>query len=124
MSKPVEAVHPRQRARRTNAPGVPPSLDGRSTEARRHRDLYAAAIADLGRAATVVDRALLDRFVSGTIYCEQVEAERIKGKVIDEAKHNATLKELRLIRAELAIRSEERDTSEPADELRSGWRAP
>src|SRR6266446_5918982 len=76
---------PAVRARVTNHKALLPNLDGRSSSARRFRDLVNSYIADMGGADQCSDikLGLLRRLAAVTVQAEVLEAKMINGEVVD-----------------------------------------
>ena len=73
------------RSRVTNHKDLLPKLDGRSSAARRFRDLVAAFINDMGGAGQCSDikLGLLRRLAAVTVQAEVLEARMINGEQVD-----------------------------------------
>ena len=57
--------------------------DGRSTWARRHRQLAAGFAADLGPSLSAIDRALVDHAATVALEAEQMKAAQLNDEDID-----------------------------------------
>jgi len=75
------------RSRVTNHKDLLPKLDGRSSAARRFRDLVNSYIADMGGADQCSDikLGLLRRLAAVTVQSELIEAKMINGEAVDVA---------------------------------------
>ena len=73
------------RSRVTNHKDLLPKLDGRSSAARRFRDLVSAFITDMGGADQCSDikLGLLRRLAAVTVQSELIEARMINGEAVD-----------------------------------------
>jgi hypothetical protein len=73
------------RSRVTNHKDLLPQLDGRSSAARRFRDLVSAFITDMGGADQCSDikLGLLRRLAAVTVQAEVLEAKMINGEAVD-----------------------------------------
>jgi hypothetical protein len=73
------------RSRVTNHKDLLPKLDGRSSAARRFRDLVNSYIADMGGADQCSDikLGLLRRLAAVTVQAELIEARMINGEAVD-----------------------------------------
>jgi hypothetical protein len=73
------------RSRVTNHKDLLPKLDGRSSAARRFRDLVNSYIADMGGADQCSDikLGLLRRLAAVTVQSELIEARMINGEAVD-----------------------------------------
>ena len=73
------------RSRTTNHKDLLPGLDGRSSAARRFRDLVSAFIVDMGGADQCSDikLSLLRRLAAVTVQSELIEAKMINGQEVD-----------------------------------------
>jgi hypothetical protein len=76
---------PATRARVTNHKALLPNLDGRSSSARRYRDLVNSYIADMGGLDQCSDikLGLLRRLAAVTVQSELIEARMINGEAVD-----------------------------------------
>lgn len=76
-----------QRSRVTNHEDLLPGLDGRSSAARRFRDLVVAYIADMGGLdqCSEIKLGLLRRLAATTVQCELLEAQMVNGEPVDIA---------------------------------------
>jgi hypothetical protein len=73
------------RSRTTNHKDLLPGLDGRSSAARRFRDLVSAFIVDMGGADQCSDikMGLMRRLAAVTVQAEVLEAKMINGEQVD-----------------------------------------
>lgn len=80
---------PAARSRVSNGRDLLPGIDGRSTTARRYRDILAALAADQGGADRLSEaRAqLCRRFAAAAVLAEGMEARLAAGESIDLAQH-------------------------------------
>jgi hypothetical protein len=76
---------PALRSRVTNHKDLLPNLDGRSSTARRFRDLVNAFIADMGGldCCSEIKLGLLRRLAATTVQSELLEARMVNGEEID-----------------------------------------
>jgi hypothetical protein len=81
----IASPPPAVRSRVTNHRDLLPGLDGRSSAARRFRDLVAAFINDMGGAEQCSDikLGLLRRLAAVTVQAEVLEARMINGQEVD-----------------------------------------
>ena len=77
----------RQKSRVTNDKALLPDIDGRSSAARRYRDLVGAFIADMGGPDQCGDikLGLLRRLAAVTVQAEVLEARMVNGEPVDVA---------------------------------------
>jgi hypothetical protein len=78
---------PTQRSRATNHADLLPGLDGRSSAARRFRDLVSSYVVDMGGLDLVseIKLGLLRRLAATTVQCELLEAQMVNGQPVDIA---------------------------------------
>jgi hypothetical protein len=78
---------PAQRSLATNHADLLPGLDGRSSAARRFRDLVSSYIVDMGGLDLVseIKLGLLRRLAATTVQCELLEAQMVNGRPVDIA---------------------------------------
>jgi hypothetical protein len=89
------AAYPRKshtRSRVSNGHDVLPNVDGRSTIARRYRDIASAILIDQGGADRCSESRtqLIRRFAAAAVLAEQMESKLANGEAIDIQEH-ATL---------------------------------
>lgn len=82
------ACNPRRktaRSRVTNHADLLPDLDGRSSAARRFRDLVSAFVADMGGLdnCSEIKLGLLRRLAATTVQAELLEARMVNGEAVD-----------------------------------------
>jgi hypothetical protein len=85
----LAARKPAARSRVTNGRDLLPGVDGRSTVARRYRDILAALTTDQGGADRMSEaRAqLCRRFAAAAVLAEAMEARLAAGETIDLGEH-------------------------------------
>jgi hypothetical protein len=76
-----------QRSRVTNHEDLLPGLDGRSSAARRFRDLVGSYVVDMGGLSqcSEIRLGLLRRLAATTVQCELIEAQMVNGSPVDIA---------------------------------------
>jgi hypothetical protein len=94
LNKPAASRYPRPakaeaRSRVSNGEDILPGVDGRSTIARRYRDISCAMLADMGGAEMCSESRLqlVRRFSAAAVLAEQMEATLANGGEIDIAEH-------------------------------------
>jgi hypothetical protein len=77
--------HKKARSKITNHQGLLPGLDGRSSAARRFRDLIGAYIVDMGGLdhCSEIKLGLLRRLAATTVQAELLEAQMVNGVAVD-----------------------------------------
>jgi len=80
------ARKPEARSRITNGKELLANIDGRSTEARRYRDLCFSYADDCGGASalTEVQRALVRQAAALTVQSEKLQAAMIRGELVSD----------------------------------------
>jgi hypothetical protein len=80
------ARKPTARSRVTNGKELLANIDGRSTEARRYRDLCFSFADDCGGAAALTEaqRALVRQAAALSVQSEKLQAAMIRGEAIDD----------------------------------------
>jgi hypothetical protein len=80
------ARKPEARSRVTNGKELLANIDGRSTEARRYRDLCLSFADDCGgaEALTEIQRSLVRQAAALTVQSEKLQAAMIRGEAIDD----------------------------------------
>jgi hypothetical protein len=113
MSQPSSHQHrhkPQGRSRITNGSTFDPSkVDGRSTAARRYRDILTELISDLGGDATGAQNAIARRAAALCVSCEQAEAEMIAGLKIDIGEFTTAANSLRRLLCDLGLERKAKD---------------
>jgi hypothetical protein len=79
--------------------------DGRSTWARRHRELAAGFAADLGSDPSAIDRALVDHAATVALEAEQMKAAQLNDEAVDIEQLVRLTNSLTRIRIELGKRA-------------------
>jgi hypothetical protein len=81
----IEPRAPALRARITNHKDLLPGLDGRTSTARRFRDLVGSYISDMGGLdrCSEIRLGLLRRLAAATVQAELLEARMVNGEQID-----------------------------------------
>jgi hypothetical protein len=80
--------------------------DGRSTWARRHRQLAAGFAADLGSNLPAIDQALVDHAATVALEAEQMKAAQLNDEAIDLEQLVRLTNSLTRLRVELGKRAE------------------
>src|ERR1700683_772404 len=80
---------PTARSRVSNGSDLLPDVDGRSTIARRYRDIMSALLVDQGGADQCSEalKQLIRRFPAASVLAEQMEAALVRGEPTDLAQH-------------------------------------
>jgi hypothetical protein len=88
-SVPVKPPKDMNRSHVTNGTRVLPNVDGRSTIARRYRDILTAIITDQGGADRLSEARvqLIRRFAAAAVIAEQMEAKLAQGEEINIVEH-------------------------------------
>jgi hypothetical protein len=81
--KPIARNSTTNRSRVTNGSALLVGIDGRSSTARRFRDLVAAFEAEIGGDLVEVERGLVKQAAALTIRAEQLQADIVNGKPVD-----------------------------------------
>ena len=90
-------------------------VDGRSREARRYRDVYAALIAHLGGEdyASEVKRHLAKRASALIVWAEVEEAKLATGEALDVQTYTTAVNALRRLLGDLGLERAARDVTPP-----------
>ena len=80
-------AHGQHRSRVSNGKDVLPDCDGRSTIARRYRDIANAILVDQGVDVSESRKQLIRRFAAASVLAEQLESKLANGQQIDVAEH-------------------------------------
>ncbi len=112
----ITAPSPTTRSRLTNGRDLfLGDVDGRSREARRYRDVYAALIAHLGGEdhASEVKRHLAKRASALIVWAEVEEAKLATGEVLDVQTYTTAVNALRRLLGDLGLERVARDVTPP-----------
>lgn len=95
-------------------------VDGRTSLARRYRDILGQLVADLGSDLTEAQAQIARRAVTLAVWSEQAEAAMAAGEPLDIAAYATAANSLRRLLADLGLERRMRDVSPTLDEyLRS-----
>jgi hypothetical protein len=126
-NKPVGSRFPRPakaeaRSRVSNGEDILPGVDGRSTIARRYRDISCAILADSAGAEQCSETRLqlIRRFAAAAVLAEQMEATLANGGEIDIAEHCQLSSTMVRLATRLGIERVPKDISYDA-ELEREW---
>jgi hypothetical protein len=97
----------------SNGRDVLPDVDGRSTVARRYRDITAAILVDQGGEdrCSEARRQLIRRFAAAAVMAEQLEAKLANGAQIDTQEHATLSSTLVRLSAKIGIDRVPRDVT-------------
>ena len=111
------ARKPTARSRVTNGKELLANIDGRSTEARRYRDLCFSFADDCGGAATLteVQRALVRQAAALTVQSEKLQAAMIRGEDVSDEQMTRVANALGRTLNRLGIKRRAREVSTLAD---------
>ncbi len=89
ISSGLDRAKPQFRSRVSNGEDILPGVDGRSSVARRYRDISCAIVSDMGGADQCSESRLqlIRRFAAAAVLAEQAEARMANGGKIDVAEH-------------------------------------
>jgi hypothetical protein len=115
----ADACNPRAkvaRSRVTNHQDLLPGLDGRSSAARRFRDLVLAYLADMGGLdqCSEIKLGLLRRLAATTVQAELLEAQMVNGKPVDVATLCTLSSTVMRLSSRLGLERVPRDVSGPS----------
>jgi hypothetical protein len=85
------------------------NADGRSTAARRYRDVLAELISDMGGDPSGAQTAIARRASALCVVCEQAEAEMVAGGVLDLAEFTTAANSLRRLLSDLGLERRAKD---------------
>ncbi len=110
------------RSRITNLSKMLPDVDGRSTIARRYRDIFIAIVADQGGIDQCSESRLqlIRRFSAAAVLAETMEAKLANGEQIDVGEHALLTSTMVRVAQRIGVDRVPRDVSSPslADILR------
>jgi hypothetical protein len=86
-------------------------VDGRSTMARRFREIVSGIEADLGGDLTEAQRALLARAATLAVWAEEREAELAKGEEFDAQAYATVANAMRRLLSDLGLHRVSRDVT-------------
>jgi hypothetical protein len=108
--------HKKARSEVTNHADLLPGLDGRSSAARRFRDLVSAYLADMGGLdqCSEIKLGLLRRLAAITVQAELLEAQMVNGKPVDVATLCTLSSTVMRLSSRLGLERVPRDVSGPS----------
>jgi hypothetical protein len=109
VSNTVAATKPQARSRVSNGSAVLEGVDGRSTAARRYRDVLEELIRDMGGDPSGAQSAIARRAAALCVVCEQAEAEMIAGGVLDLGEFTTAANSLRRLLSDLGLERRAKD---------------
>ncbi len=115
----VTAAKPTARSRVSNGRELfLADVDGRSREARRYRDVFAALLAHLGGEdhASETKRHLAKRASALIVWCEVEEAQLATGETLDVQTYTTAVNALRRLLCDLGLERAARDVTPPLAE--------
>src|SRR5262249_10041277 len=120
VSAPSSRVFPRTRSAVTNHKDLLPGLDGRSTTARRFRDLVSAFVSDLGGLGhcSEIKVQLCRRLAAATVMAEALEGRLVRGEQVDVGELCALSSTTVRLAAKLGLERVAREVSSLGDLLR------
>ena len=99
------------RTKRGNSSIVLEGVDGRTTTARRFREIVAQVSADIGGDPTEAQRQLVARAGTLAIWCEARETELANGAEFNAAEYSTVSNSLRRLLADLGLKRQARDVT-------------
>jgi hypothetical protein len=109
VSTTIAATKPQARSRVSNGSAVLEGVDGRSTAARRYRDVLEELIRDMGGDPSGAQSAIARRAAALCVVCEQAEAEMIAGGVLDLGEFTTAANSLRRLLSDLGLERRAKD---------------
>jgi hypothetical protein len=109
ISATIPASKPTHRSRVSNGSALLEGVDGRSTIARRYRDVLNELISDLGGDPSGAQSAIARRAAALCVVCEQAEAEMVAGGVLDLAEFTTAANSLRRLLSDLGLERRAKD---------------
>jgi hypothetical protein len=91
------------------------SIDGRSREARRFRDVMADLVSHLAGEPTTTELLVLQRAAGLAVLCEGWEADVVAGKKIDVTLYNTTTNTLRRLLSDLGYARRMKEVGDSLD---------
>jgi hypothetical protein len=99
------------RSRISNGSAVLDNVDGRSSTARRYRDVLNELISDMGGDPSGAQTAIARRAAALCVVCEQAEAEMVAGGVLNLAEFTTAANSLRRLLSDLGLERRAKDIS-------------
>jgi hypothetical protein len=109
VSTTIAATKPQARSRVSNGSAVLEGVDGRSTAARRYRDVLEELVRDMGGDPSGAQSAIARRAAALCVTCEQAEAEMIAGKPLDLGAFTTAANSLRRLLSDLGLERRAKD---------------
>lgn len=108
---PLAPPKPQAGTRQGNGRVALAGVDGRSTSARRFKEIIATLSADLGGDLTEAQKAIAARAATLAVWCEQAETDFANGKDFDVATYSTTANAMRRLLADLGLERRARDVT-------------
>lgn len=102
---------PQFRTKRGTGAVVLAGVDGRSTMARRFREITTEIETDLGGDLTEAQRAILARAATLAVWCEEREVELAKGEIFDAQEYATIANSLRRLLTDLGLQRVSKDVT-------------
>lgn len=105
-----ERTKPQARSRISNGSATfLDGVDGRSTLARRYRDILSELVSDLGGDPSGAQSAIARRAAALCVSCEQAEAEMVAGNKIDIGEFTTAANSMRRLLTDLGLERKAKD---------------
>lgn len=116
MSRPqVIRPKPEGRSRVGNGKAVLASVDGRSAEMRRYKEVYAQLVDDLGGDPSEAQDIIARRATTLAVWCESAETAMANGEPLDIAAFTTAANSLRRLLSDLGLERKLRDVTPGVD---------
>ena len=117
-SQPLAATKSQARSRITNHRDLLPDVDGRTSTARRYRDVLAAIIVDQGGLDRMAEcrLQLARRFAACAVLAEAMEARMANGEVLDIAEYSTLTSTLVRVAQRIGIERTAKNITPTLDE--------
>jgi hypothetical protein len=117
---PIAKPKPQAGTRQGNGRLVLSGVDGRTTSARRFKEIIASLSADLGGDLTEAQKAIAARAATMAVWCEQAETEFANGGDFDVTTFATVANALRRLLADLGLERRARDVTPSLDAYLKG----
>ena len=117
---PLVKPKPQAGTQKGNGRLVLTGVDGRSTAARRFKEIVSTLFSDLGGDPTEAQKAIASRAATLAVWCEQAETDFANGQSFDVATYATSANAMRRLLADLGLERRSKDITPTLAQYLSG----